>query len=382
MRGLVAAAEAPLSPTLPLPFLKALLDGLGDEEVSRQAGRQGWIGKAVGSYTQYAMPCHRPSHPPTNSHTPQPQHPNTNNQVPRITAPILSDLLAPLVRAQRLSDPGVPQHVGAIQLLVATHKGCVEALVSGVANFTLPPQGVPMPTINPRFPQLPGPSTLQRNGLAHEMFTTLGVLFRLGFPADDPQVLSQFQNLRTRTRADVDGQVAASRAALQRHHQVLVSLLETMLKAGGAMRAKTVGWLCEALALNVEAEKERPDRRVKSSDTFLMNLASVLLHMAGKFVSDPKKRAGANAAFLGPKAESSGGAYPEDITRLLPPATEAMEVDSSQGQPEGEGEGEFSFLTQCFFLAWRALHLGPVQVFAGRTHSQRYLGHLQARKLS
>ena len=327
MHGLVAAAETPLSPILPLAFLKALLDGLGDGEV------------------------------------------------PRIAAPVLSDLLHPLVRAQRLSDPGVTAHVGAIQLLVAQHKGCVEALVHGVANFTLPPQGVPMPTANPRFPMMPGPSQLQRHGLAHESFTTLGVLFRLGFPADDPQVLAQFENLRTRSRGDVESKVSASRAALHRHHAVLVDLLESMLRAGGACRAKTVGWLCEALALNVEAEKERPNARVKSSDPFLLNLAAVLLHMAGRFVADPKKRSGANPAFLGPAA-ANGGAYPPDVTRLRAAAA-AADDDGGTMMDMSSSQEEFSFLTQCFFLAWRALHLGPVQAFGARTHSQRWLGHLQ-----
>jgi hypothetical protein len=332
VHGLVAAAEAPLSPILPLAFLKSLLHNIGDDAL------------------------------------------------PALAAPILSDLLSPLVRAQRLSDPGVAAHVGAIQLLVSQHKGCVEALVQGVANFTLPPQGVPMPTVNPRFPMMPGPTQLQRHGLAHESFTTLGVLFRLGFPSDDPQVLAQFENLRTRTRPDIDGKVNSSRALLQRHHAVLVDLLEAMLRAGGVLRQRTVAWLGEALALNVEAEKERPNPRIKSSDTFLLNLASVLLHMAGKFVTDPKKRAGANAGFLAPAA-ANGGAYPADTTRLKPAAVEGGEGEGEDAMAMSQSQEEFTFLTQCFFLAWRALHLGPVQCFGARTHSQRYLGHLQVRGL-
>lgn len=172
----------------------------------------------------------------------------------------------------------------------------------------------------------------------------------------------------------------ASRAALRQHHATLVELLEAMLKAGGALRRKTVGWLCEALALNVEAEKERPNPRVKASDAFLLNLASALLAMAGKFVHDPKKRNGADAGFLAPGA-ANGGSYPADATRLKPEGTDGEGVegagDGAAAMELSQSQEEFSFLTQCFFLAWRALHLGPVQAFGARTHTQRYLGHLQ-----
>lgn len=339
VRGLLTAAEAgPHCPAFPQDFLKALLDGLD----------------------------------------------NVDADVPRIAALLFSDLLAPLVPAHCLSDPGVAAHVGAIQLLAAQHKGCAHAFVTGVANFTLPPQGVPMPTINPRFPMLQGPSRLQRHGRALEGFTTLGILFRLGFSAEDPQVLGQFENLRTRTRADLESTVNGARAALHAHHGVLVSLLETLLRVkDGGVKEKVVGWLCEALALNVEAEKGRPDPRKKASDVFLINLASVLLRMAGRFVSDPKKRTTADlAAFVAPSAAAvaaNGGSYPADLTRLKPEEEEGAgaPMDMVGGGQEGGGAPVPSFLTQCFFLAWRALHLGPVQAFGHRTSNQRYLGHLQ-----
>jgi hypothetical protein len=34
-------------------------------------------------------------------------------------------------------------------------------MIDGVANFLLPPEGVPMPTINPMFPMLRGPPVMQ-----------------------------------------------------------------------------------------------------------------------------------------------------------------------------------------------------------------------------
>lgn len=116
--------------------------------------------------------------------------------IQRVFGPILSALLAPLVSAQLLSDPGVAQHVGAIRLLMLCHKSAPLIMVDGVANFLLPPEGVMMASVNPMFPMMPGPASLQRHGLAHEKHTTLGLLFRLGLPSDNMQVGSRPQRHR------------------------------------------------------------------------------------------------------------------------------------------------------------------------------------------
>jgi hypothetical protein len=75
--------------------------------------------------------------------------------------PILSALLTPLTSATLLSDPGVTGHVAAIAMLMRAHKAAPLIMIDGVANFLLPPEGVPMPTINPMFPMLRGPPVMQ-----------------------------------------------------------------------------------------------------------------------------------------------------------------------------------------------------------------------------
>jgi len=159
VKGLVAMAESPAACMLPMGFLKGVLDGMEEGEI------------------------------------------------PRVFAPVLSDLLGGLIRVRKLSDPGAVVHTHALVLLVKQHKALVEALVMGVANFILPAGGVPMPVYNPRNPLMQGGVRMQRNGRAHESFTTLGVLFRLGFPETDPEVLAQFENLKRRTKVDLDGKM-------------------------------------------------------------------------------------------------------------------------------------------------------------------------------
>lgn len=321
VRGLVTMAQDPAALVLPLPFLRQVLARMEEAEI------------------------------------------------PRVFAPILSDLLIPLTRAARLSDPGAGPHALALLLLLKLHKALPLALVQGVANFLLPAAGVPMPAYNPRMPLLQGPVRLQRNGRAHESFTTLGVLFRLGFPATDPEVYNQFENLQRRSKAEVTGKLNGLRQQLRAHQAALTDLVTALLKAGGPCRSQTVLWIAQALALNLEAEKSRPNEGIKSSDTFLVNVGAVLLGMAGNFVGEEKKRAGIDDGFVRDLA-GNAGAYPEDLTRLKP-------GPEGEGAKEGGGGGEYNFLTQCFFLTGRALHLGLVACVGKHMSEERWLGHLR-----
>lgn len=184
-----------------------------------------------------------------------------------------------------------------------------------------------------------------------------------------------------RTRADVDGKLSTLRTQLKGHQTMLFDLITAMLKAGGQLRAKTVQWIAESLALNIEAEKERPNPQIKSSDAFLINLGAVLLSCSSNFILDPKKRASFNDAYIQTPA-ANHGAYPAELTFLKPPQEGDMAVDNAGGGGGGDAATttEFSFLTQAFFLGWRALHLGLVQCFSRRKMLDRHLGHYQVRK--
>eukprot|EP00624_Nannochloropsis_granulata_P007869 evm.model.NODE_9881_length_68592_cov_49.266796.5 len=171
-RGLVAMAESPAACTLPMGFFKGLLEGMEEGDI------------------------------------------------PRVFAPVLSDLLGGLIRAQKLSDPGAVANTHAVVLLLKQHKALVEALVVGVANFVLPPGGYPEQMMTGRV-------KMQRNGRVLETYTTLGVLFRLGFPETDPEVLAKFDQSERRSQQELDGKMKT---------------LHQQLKALAAPDLKTYDW--------------------------------------------------------------------------------------------------------------------------------------------
>lgn len=177
--------------------------------------------------------------------------------------------------------------------------------------------------------------------------------------------MSAFENSRTRPRVEMENATSAFRAQLTAHQRCLGDLMLAMLKGAGRSKPATIAWIAESLALNAEADKEQPDPRKKSSSSFLFNLSAVLLRLSAPFISDAKKRAAINPAYLSCQAEHRG-AFPADATRLVPPPADAMAVDTPT-----PGGGDFSFITQCFFLTWRALHLGLVQTIIQQTRSVR-----------
>jgi len=274
-----------------------------------------------------------------------------------VMGPVFAELLGMLRPFHLVTDP-VTAPALSIKLLCQIHKSLAQVLTDGVANFLMPPEGVMMPApVNPMFANMGMrmPETLQKNGPAQEQRTLLGLLFHIGLPAEAQSVKDNYENLRRRTRADVEGRTNTMRTQLVSYQAILTDTVMALLKGQGEARAKTVAWLCDSLALNAEAEKERPNPALKSTDTFLFNLGVVLLRLSGPFILDEKKKGLVRADFLS-AIQANRGAYPEGLTMLGRP----IEGDSSMST---EASGDYNFITQCFFLTWRALHLGFVQTF-------------------
>ncbi|CAM9314388.1 unnamed protein product, partial [Heterosigma akashiwo] len=143
-------------------------------------------------------------------------------------------------------------------------------------------------------------------------------------------------------------------------------------------KARAVEWFREALEHNVKAEKQQLDPRECASQSFLLNVGATLLRLCRPVLDDFEvKGAKIDPAFL-LSAPATQGIYPADTTRLLA-LPEGAESAGALLDPRGPGLQAFGFVTQCFFLAYRALHLGLVQGLNRHVALHRHLGHAQRR---
>ena len=136
--------------------------------------------------------------------------------------------------------------------------------------------------------------------------------------------------------------------------------------------------------MNVEASKDRPSPLAASSRGCLVNLCGLCLRLCRPILRDASKigRIDWLALFTDPDLSDIRTAiFPSDSTKLIAaessaatPAAAAVPVPDSNPPATavaGAGAGsqkkktkELNFITQSFFICWRALHLGERPVIA------------------
>eukprot|EP00611_Tribonema_gayanum_P019689 TRINITY_DN3451_c0_g1_i4.p1 TRINITY_DN3451_c0_g1~~TRINITY_DN3451_c0_g1_i4.p1 ORF type:complete len:754 (+),score=251.32 TRINITY_DN3451_c0_g1_i4:167-2263(+) len=171
----------------------------------------------------------------------------------------------------------------------------------------------------------------------------------------------------------------AQRGPLAAAQGAAFDLVSQLLRAGPVTRAAVVHWASEAVLLNTGAEASRTDPLKTASDSFLLNLSALLVKLAMPVVSDPAKfdKVVDAEAFLR-NQRVRAGVFPKGTTPLVAApegAPEAPEISVGAG---AAALAELkSFSTQVFFLAWRALHLGPIQTAARHTRLHREISFYQ-----
>ena len=115
--------------------------------------------------------------------------------------------------------------------------------------------------------------------------------------------------------------------------------------------------LLQALSLNLEATKERPNELAVTSSPTLINLCGLCLRLCRPFLNDPAKLDKIDWEYV--LSEESSSVLPKDSTRLvqLPPE----QRDNLPGS--AVKAAKVNFITQSFFICWRALHLGVWGLF-------------------
>ena len=132
------------------------------------------------------------------------------------------------------------------------------------------------------------------------------------------------------------------------------------MKAGSISKANVLKWICDAIGCNAGAQAERPDEMRIASEGFMLNLTALLLNLSKPFMGDTDKECKiSRSSSFSTNASQHHGAFPNDLTPLVPrPAEMNEEASADTDEP--------NFITQCFFLTWRTVHLGLVSSLGRR----------------
>ena len=189
-------------------------------------------------------------------------------------------------------------------------------------------------------------------GASFEHRTLLGRIMRIAPNMFDPQIRELFGTIQV-SQTIFEGKIKGVQGKVQSTQAFLTEIITNCLKAGGSTKEATMKWLMASLTLNVEAEKENPSPLIASSSGFLNNLGGVFLQLCRPIMNDIEKLKKVDLNFFG--SEDYRKLFPADCTSLM---SSGMIAQAAALKKTNSKNTEFTFITQSFFMCWRALHIG------------------------
>ncbi|KAG7387774.1 Ubiquitin conjugation factor E4 B [Phytophthora pseudosyringae] len=219
----------------------------------------------------------------------------------------------------------------------------------------------------PGFLLTPGPPM---TGRRLQDATVLGLLLRFSCN-QDPAITQMFANITKRTKNDVDNSILTIRNKLDSVQSTVSDIVTLLLKAGGPAREQVLAWLEQAMQVNVERVKENPDVNITATNGMFINLTMVLLKLCGPFLAPKSKKA---QLIKTEYFTTQNPLFPFDETRLVGSGTE-----NAQDDRQVLNVSDFNFITRCYFITARAMHLGPVGMMGQYMRLLRQLSYYQSR---
>ncbi len=266
----------------------------------------------------------------------------------------------------------------SLRSLVRADKRVAKELTSlSFMNLTDAQVGAPAPNVAHMHPMMyNNPSFLETHGAkgaAVEHRTLLGRLLRIAPDIRDARLHDLFKDTMRQARSISESNVNDIRKRTEAVQLAAADILLTLLRAGGPCKLSAMRWLLQVVTLNAEAEKDRPSPLLGASAGFMINLGAVMLQLARPVMQDVKLLKKVDARYL--TCPEGHQVMPLDSTRLMSPTV----LDTAPLAPPAENkDADFTFITQSFFLCWRALHLGIVSQSNQYAQTLRSLNHYHA----
>jgi ubiquitin conjugation factor E4 B len=216
------------------------------------------------------------------------------------------------------------------------------------------------------------PRTLERfgvRGAAVPNATILGTIIRSVPDLHDRQLRAMFGEAHRQPGQVSQGHMNTIRKILGSNQTAAAEIILALLKAGPQAKERTMQWIIDAIALNREAEKGQPSPLLAASSKYLTSLGAVMLQLCRPIMSDNEKIKKIEWEYLA--SEEGSIIYPVDVTKIFISEADARTITLTTAPP-------YNFITQSFFLCWRALHLGVVKLCDGYINELRRLEHYRS----
>ncbi|KAI0564844.1 Ubiquitin elongating factor [Gracilaria domingensis] len=230
------------------------------------------------------------------------------------------------------------------------------------------------------------------------------------FPEDPTIAVSMFPNPSMADRAEVEGSIYSLRSSLSVARTILHQICLSLFKAGPESKQAMLNWFGTVCNINTKRTAMNPDPREISGDGFMLNVMHVLLKMCEPIVnggwkmldkihpmypqsshrldfSDETRLAADSDILKRWWVDQRNANAQESLTRHLEVAAREAGIsqDSVDAGSSSDGNAqtlvvpsEFNFVTECFFLALRSVHLGFISV--ANTHDETIMRSLQRMK--
>ncbi|KAF9013252.1 ubiquitin elongating factor core-domain-containing protein [Cyathus striatus] len=213
-----------------------------------------------------------------------------------------------------------------------------------------------------------------------EKVSLMGPLLRLGVFSREWPAIAQtyFTEPEKKTRNDVESSFASLRGTLKSLQSSLFQVFNAIVRAGPEPREAVLAYFARVIFLNHRRAGMQVDPDTVASDSFMVNLQSVLLRFAEPFMDagytkidriDPLFYAHSDKIKLG------------DETRIKATADEAQKWEEEHQNPNA---GSPNFISNIFYLAIAMSHYGylrTIQTYNGLPRQlediQRHLDFLQ-----
>ncbi|KAJ6585038.1 ubiquitin elongating factor core-domain-containing protein [Mycena capillaripes] len=214
---------------------------------------------------------------------------------------------------------------------------------------------------------------LNATAATFEHVSLLGPLCRLGiFGREWPSIAqAYFSDPDKRSRDDVDSSNASLRGTLKSLQSSLFQIFNTLVRASAESREAVLEYFARVVSLNVKRAGMQVEAETVATDSFMVNLQSILLRFAEPFMDanytkmdriDPLFYARSNRIDL------------KDETRIKATSEEASQWAEEQQDPNAPPP---NFVSNIFYLAVAMSHYGILRTISTYSDLAKHLEDMQ-----